>query len=316
MNHSDNSGAQSTQFQTTLSKPISCSGIGIHSNANVSLTISPAHANTGIVFKRIDLGTNAIIPALAQNVIDTKLCTVLGRPGYGKQLKVATVEHLMAALFGAGIDTALIEIDGAEVPVMDGSAAQFLFLLECAGKRTLDIPRKVIEITEEILIKDGNRIARITPSDHFSITCTIDFDHQLIGNQIVHYSARDDFKSELSSARTFCLESEVLKMRAAGLALGGSLSNAVVFSDNKVLNKGGLRFQDEPVRHKALDLIGDLFLAGVPIIGHVETLRAGHTMNHQLVSAILQKENSWCLIDCPKINIEPDLPIEAAASVA
>ena len=316
MNHLNNSRNLSTQFQTTLKKPVSCSGVGVHTNAKVSLTIAPAEPNSGIIFKRIDLGFDAEIPALVDNVIDTKLCTVLGSNGYGGNLRVATVEHLMAALFGAGIDNAIVQIDGPEVPVMDGSAEPFLFLLECAGKRTLNAPRKVIKITEEILVKEGNSIARITPSETFEITCSINFDHKLIGKQVIHYTAKENFKDKLSSARTFCLESEILKMRAAGLALGGSLRNAVVFSESRVLNEGGLRFPDEPARHKALDLIGDLYLLGTPIIGHIETLRAGHSINHKLSSFIIKNRSFWSLIDCPKQIVQPDAPLVAAASVA
>ena len=307
---------QMIQRQTTLGKPINCSGVGVHTNAKVSLNMLPAPADSGIVFRRVDLGADAFLPASAENVIDTTLCSVLGAPGHDGALRVGTVEHLLAALAGVGIDNVILEIDGPEVPVMDGSAAPFVFLLECAGIHTLDAPRPAIEVLEEIRVDDGERMARILPADRFSLSCEIEFDHTLIGRQVAAFDSDGDFKAELSRARTFCLEADVLKMRAAGLALGGSLDNAVVFGHDNVLNEGGLRYADEPVRHKALDLIGDLALAGAPILGHVETRRAGHAMNHRLVTALLERTDAWQFIDQPENDIRTEMPIAAAGGGA
>jgi UDP-3-O-[3-hydroxymyristoyl] N-acetylglucosamine deacetylase len=307
---------QIIQRQTTLRKPIHCAGVGVHSNVGVSLTMLPAPADTGIRFHRTDLGANAVIAAHADNVIDTTLCTVLGAKGFSGALRVATVEHLMAALAGAGIDNATLEIDGPEVPVMDGSSAPFVFLLECAGTQMLNAPRRGIQVLEEIRVDEGNRMARILPADRFSLSCTIEFDHALIGNQSVGFDYDGNFSSELSRARTFCMEDDVLKMRAAGLALGGSLDNAVVFSNDSVLNEGGLRYQDEPARHKALDLFGDLTLAGAPIIGRVETFRAGHAMNHRLVTALLENTAAWRMVDMVEHDVLEDMPIAAAGGGA
>ena len=305
-----------SQRQTTILNPISCSGIGVHTNKEVSLNIKPAPADSGIIFHRTDLGSAALISAEVKNVVDTRLCTVLSKPGYGGLLRVATVEHLMAALFGCKIDNALIEIDGPEVPIMDGSAAPFVYLLERSGKKELDELRRAIKVTKEIKVENEERFVKISPADNFSISCEINFDHSLIGRQLIAYSENNDFKDELSRARTFCMETDILKMRSAGLALGGSLNNAVVFSEDNVLNEGGLRFPDEPVRHKALDLVGDLALAGYPIIGRVEAICPGHAMNFDIVSALLSESDSWEVVYIPFEEAGIDFPIAAAGGGA
>ena len=254
------------------------------------MTLIPAEPGSGIVFRRADRG-GALIDARFDNVSDTTLGTSLKN---GDGIGVATIEHLMAALVGLGIDNLIVELDGPEVPIMDGSAAPFVFLAECAGIVAQQAPRRAIEVLKPVEVVDGERYAALTPSDGFSISCAISFDHPAIAGQSCYVELSNGaFKRELARARTFGFLADIDRLRANGLALGGSLDNAVVLSDDAVLNDGGLRYADEFVRHKALDCIGDLYLAGGPIIGHVDCIRAGHGMNHRLLKALFADQDAW-----------------------
>ncbi|MDE0388088.1 MAG: UDP-3-O-acyl-N-acetylglucosamine deacetylase, partial [Rhodospirillales bacterium] len=212
-------------------------------------------------------------------------------------VSVRTIEHLMAAFAGCGIDNAVVELDGEEVPVMDGSAAPFVFLIECAGIVEQCAPRRMIEVLKPVSLGDDNRYISVTPSDTFSIRCDIDFDHPALGYQSVVFDPlHTSFRTELARARTFCRESDVAGILAAGMGQGGSLENTVVIGEDGPLNEDGLRYDDECARHKALDLIGDLYLAGAPIIGHVRCLRSGHGMNQALLSALFDDPGAWRLV--------------------
>lgn len=279
--------------QRTLKNSISCSGVGLHSGQKVSLTLHPGEPDTGIMFERSDLENGrSLIPARWDRVVDTFLCTAIGNE-HGA--RVATIEHLMAALAGCHIDNAVIEVDGSEVPAMDGSAAPFVFLIECAGVVEQESARRAIEVLKPVTVTDSGRTAALLPDDCFRVSCEIEFDSDLIARQSFSVELHNGaFKSEISRARTFGFAHEVDQLRAAGLARGGSMENAVVISDNKVLNEEGLRFDNEFVRHKVLDSVGDLYLAGGPIIGHFRGVRTGHEMNNALLRALFADETAWC----------------------
>lgn len=283
--------------QKTLKSSIGCKGVGLHSGASIKMTLHPAAPDTGIVFRRNDLADLPLIPALWSNVTDTRLNTCIGdAQGVG----VHTIEHLMSALAGMGIDNALIDVDGSEVPVMDGSAAAFLFMIECAGVVEQAAPRRFVKILKPLTVEHNGASATITPAPSFSVHFTIEFDSTVIGRQEYDFALDDaGFKNEISRARTFGFEHEVNQLRAAGLGRGGSLDNAVVISGNKVLNEEGLRYKDEFVRHKVLDAIGDLYLAGCPLIGRFHALRSGHALNNQLLHAIFADPTAWAYTVSP-----------------
>jgi len=282
--------------QRTLKTAIGCTGIGLHSGAKVTMMLHPAEADTGITFKRTDIaGRGAIVPALWSNVGDTRMNTCLVNED---GVQVGTVEHLLSALAGSGIDNCLIEINGAEVPVMDGSAAPFLFLIECAGTVEQAAPRRAIRVLKRVSVTDGEKSASLTPANGFSLHFEIDFASQAISRQEFAVNlTRGAFKSEISRARTFGFEQEVAMLRAHGLARGGSLDNAVVIDSTgtKVLNDDGLRYGDEFVRHKILDAVGDLSLAGAPILGAFHGVRSGHALNNQLLRALFADQTAWTL---------------------
>ena len=280
--------------QRTLKSAIHCSGIGVHTNRKVRMELHPAPPGAGIVFRRSDqpAGSLRTIEAVYRNVVDVRLCTAIGNG----RVSVRTIEHLMAAFAGCGIDNAMVELDGEEVPVMDGSAAPFVFLIECAGIVEQCAPRRMIEVLKPVRLGDDERWISVTPAETFSLRCDIDFDHPALGHQSVVFDpSRTSFRTELARARTFCRESDVANILAAGMGRGGSLENTVVLSEDGPLNEGGLRFPDECARHKALDLLGDLYLAGAPILGHVSCQRSGHGMNHALLSALFDDPDAWRL---------------------
>ena len=284
--------ARSAQ-QKTLKSSIHCSGVGLHSGDKISMFLHPADIDTGIVFRRMDIrGKNAEVAAHFANVNDTRLCTSLANEsGVG----VGTVEHLMAALAGCEIDNAEIELSGPEVPIMDGSAEPFVFLIECAGVLEQDAPRRAVRILKPVVAHIGDAVAKLMPADDFSIKLAIDFDNPTIGEQAFERGIGPGvFKSEISRARTFGFLEDVEALRKAGLALGGSLENAVVVSGDRILNDGGLRYQDEFVRHKALDCIGDLYLAGGPILGLFTGHRVGHSVNNLLLRTVFADSEAWC----------------------
>ena len=282
-------GDIATASQRTLKTVIGCRGVGLHSGQKVAMTLCPAAPDTGILFRRIDAGVE--IRAHWTNAIDSPLCTVLSN---GEGAKVGTVEHLMAALAGAEIDNVIVELDGPEVPVMDGSAAPFLFLIECAGVVEQDAARRAIRVLKPVRISEADATAELSPDHGFSMSFEIDFDNPLIRRQEISLTfASETFKTELSRARTFGLLDDVKRLRAAGLARGGSLDNAIVVARDQVLNMGGLRYGDEFVRHKLLDAFGDLYLAGGPLIGYFRGVRSGHAHTRRLLAALFADDEAW-----------------------
>ncbi|MCI5050020.1 MAG: UDP-3-O-acyl-N-acetylglucosamine deacetylase [Rickettsiales bacterium] len=287
-------GLDFSPYQTTLQHPVTCSGIALHSGEQVSMTLHPAQAGSGIVFRRKDVhGPASYVEARYDAVCDTKLGTTICND-YGT--KVMTVEHLMAALWGMRVDNCLVELEGPEIPIMDGSSEPFVFLIECAGIETQDALRPILEIQRLVTVEDHGSTATITPADHFSLDITIHFEHECIGTQrsVYDFSATS-FKQSLCRARTFGFAHEVEKLREMGLARGGSLDNAIVLSEEEVMNDAGLRYADEFVRHKALDCVGDYFLAGAHIFGAVTTCRPGHGINNLLMREVFSDPANYRL---------------------
>jgi UDP-3-O-[3-hydroxymyristoyl] N-acetylglucosamine deacetylase len=283
------------QRQTTLKNAIHCSGTALHHGGHVSMAMIPAPAGTGIVFRRTDLaGRGVSIPADWRHVADMPMCTAIEADG----VQIATIEHVMAALAGGSIDNLLIEVQGPELPIMDGSAWGFVFMIECAGVVELETPRRFVKILRPVALSAGGRSVSLRPGEGFSIDFEVDYGAGAIAPQRCEIELVDGaFKSELSRARTFGFLHEVDALRAAGLARGASLENAIVVTHDGVLNEGGLRFPDEFVRHKALDALGDLYLAGAPIMGRFEGRRSGHKLNHRLLRALFQRRDAWCWSD-------------------
>jgi UDP-3-O-[3-hydroxymyristoyl] N-acetylglucosamine deacetylase len=276
--------------QRTISKEISCTGIGLHSGKKVGLIIKPAHPDTGITFERIDTSEICSIKASFDNVIKTNMATSIGFNGYG----VSTIEHLMAAFFGMGIDNALVQIDGEEVPIMDGSAAPFVFLINNAGITIQDSFKKFLLVKKPVKVVDGNRFVHLYPSNELKITYKIDFDHPLIKDQSFEMTfSKSDFVREISKARTFGFLRDVQTLRDNGLAKGGSLDNAIVVDEFRVLNEDGLRYKNEFVRHKLLDFLGDLAILGYTVIGHFVAERSGHSLNQELLRKFMSQEKCW-----------------------
>jgi UDP-3-O-[3-hydroxymyristoyl] N-acetylglucosamine deacetylase len=285
--------------QRTIRDNISCTGIGLHSGKKVSLTIKPAPPDSGIRFLRKDLPGRRVIKANFENVVDTYMSTTIGNNGN----KVSTIEHLMAAFFGFGIDNALVEFDGPEVPIMDGSSAPFIFLLKSAGIKEQKKPKEFIVIKKTIKIQEGNRSICIKPSKELKISFTVDFHHPLINKQKyeLRFSGKD-FIKEISRARTFGFLQDIKALRDAGLAKGGSLDNAIVIDGFRILNEDGLRYKDEFVRHKILDFIGDLAIMGSPIIGHFHVQKSGHSLNQAMLKKLAASEKYWkrLIMDSPE----------------
>jgi UDP-3-O-[3-hydroxymyristoyl] N-acetylglucosamine deacetylase len=278
-------------FQRTLRRQVACAGIGLHSGQKVTLGLKPAPADSGIRFRRIDLGID--IPASVMHLNGTNHATGLSRDG----ASVETVEHLLAALISMGIDNVLVELDRNEVPVMDGSAAPFVYLLQEAGLKTLSAPRRYLKVLRPITVSRGDKMMSLYPADRFKVTYNISFDHPLLRHQSQTMSITEaSFADEIAPARTFGFLHEVEMMRQQGLALGGSLENAVVLSETGVLNNT-LRFDDEFVRHKILDAIGDLALVGYPILGHVVASRAGHALHTAVVKQLLSEPDAWKIVE-------------------
>jgi UDP-3-O-[3-hydroxymyristoyl] N-acetylglucosamine deacetylase len=279
--------------QQTLAEKVGCTGIGLHSGAPVQLTLAPARAGTGIVFVRTDRAHAVEIPARADRVTSTRLATTLG----GGDATVATVEHLLAALYGLGVDNARVSVDGPELPVMDGSAASFVYLIRSAGIFTQRAPRSVLRVIEPIEVDEGDRRIRIEPARGLHVSYAVEFSHPAIGRQELRLGALDAarFEAELASARTFGFLQDVRALWSRGLARGGSLRNTVLLDASRVMNEEGLRWPDEFVRHKALDLLGDLSLLGVAIDGHVKVECGGHALHHRLLQALLARPDAWRL---------------------
>jgi len=279
-------------MQQTLKNKVIFSGVGLHTGCNVKVRISPASADSGITFIRTDIPGSPAIRAEGANVVDTNYATTLGTGG----ASVATVEHLMAAFYGLGIDNATVELTGPEVPVLDGSAEQFIEMLEGAGLTELHEPRKYLVVKRPIKVTRGDKYVMLLPSKarRFTIDYSIDFSHPFLSKQTFSgLFSSEVFKKEVAGARTFGFLRDVEMLRANGLAKGGSLSNAVVVGDTEVLNEEGLRYPDEFVRHKVLDLMGDIALVGAPIKGKIIAYRSGHALNHKLSQEIWRKPGSW-----------------------
>ena len=278
--------------QRTLKNVIRATGVGLHSGEKVYLTLRPAPVDAGIVFRRVDLDPVVEIPARADLVTETMLCTGLSQAGG----KVMTVEHLMSALAGLGIDNAYVELSAPEVPIMDGSSGPFVFLLQSAGIAEQAAPKRFMRIREAVEVRDGDKVARFEPHDGFRIGFTVEFDHPAIPTS--RSRAEVDFSTssyvrEVSRARTFGFMRDLEFMRERNLGLGGSMDNAIVLDEFRVLNEDGLRYADEFVRHKILDAVGDLYLAGRPIIGAFEGFKSGHALNNKLVRALLARPEAW-----------------------
>jgi UDP-3-O-[3-hydroxymyristoyl] N-acetylglucosamine deacetylase len=280
--------------QTTLARAVSTSGHGLHTGEPVRITLNPAPAYTGYVFRRTDLN-NFEIPAAPQNVARVSYATTLMRQG----VMIATVEHLLAALAGSHVDNCLIEVDSLEVPILDGSAEPFIEMIEYAGIAALEAPRQFVRILKRVEVADGNRRMSISPAHDFSISCLIEFPHPMIGTQRHEIKIIDgQFTKQVASARTFGFLGEIEALRNSGLIRGGSLDNAIVLTpEGGVMNQEGLRFADEFVRHKVIDIIGDLALFGMPVLGRVEAERTGHGLHTALVSRVLRDDSAWEIID-------------------
>ncbi|MFH1157129.1 MAG: UDP-3-O-acyl-N-acetylglucosamine deacetylase [Pseudomonadota bacterium] len=276
--------------QKTLAASVSCSGIGVHSGKQTTIRINPAPENHGIRFKRTDLPGTPHIQALFKTVVDTSLATVIGRDG----AIVSTIEHLMAAFTGLSIDNALIEIDTYEMPIMDGSAQEFTRLMTEAGIQEQVAQRWFFVVTEPIRIQEGDKFVAVEPDNTFRISCSIDFSHPLIGAQEICFDlASGNFETDISRARTFGFVQDLEYLKRFSLGRGGSLDTAIVIDTDRVLNHNGLRYPDEFVRHKLLDCLGDFSLLGMPILGHIQTHKSGHALNHAFIKAFLEKKHAW-----------------------
>jgi UDP-3-O-[3-hydroxymyristoyl] N-acetylglucosamine deacetylase len=308
-------------LQRTVKRSVECTGIGLHTGKKVNLRIKPAPPDHGILFHRIDLPYDVEIKAHIDNVVDTNLATTLGKDG----AVIFTVEHLLATFSGLGIDNAIVEIDAPEVPIMDGSAASFVYLLKTAGIEKQKKFKKFIIIMRPFRIVDEDRVVSFLPSNELKITYTIDFDHPLMSDQVYVFKFSDTaFEKEISRARTFGFLRDVQTLQKSGFARGGSLDNAVVIDEFRVLNEEGLRFPDEFVRHKILDSIGDLSLLGYPMIGHFIAYKSGHTLNHRLLKKVIENPKGWKLLELssqkdikslpfrvPTFGIPDEIPITA-----
>lgn len=278
--------------QRTLRNKIQATGVGLHSGKKIYLTLCPAPVNTGIVFRRTDVTPLIDIPAITENVSDTRLCTTLASNG----VHIATVEHLLSALAGLGIDNCYVDVTDAEVPVMDGSAAPFVFLIQSAGIEEQQAAKQFIRIKKKITAKDGNKLVSFEPYNGFKVTFEIEFDHPVFRGhpQVASLDfSSTSFVKEVSRARTFGFMSDYEFLREQNLALGGSLDNAVVVDDYRVLNEDGLRYSDEFVKHKILDAVGDLYLLGHSLIGAFKGCRSGHALNNKLLSALIADKTAW-----------------------
>ncbi len=285
-----------TGVEHTLATRVQCTGIGLHSGRPVDLVLSPAAAGTGVMFTRSDLDDAVRFPARAEWVVDTRLATTLGNGEH----RLSTVEHLTSALYALGIDNCTIDVSGPEVPVMDGSASAFVYLIQQAGLRPQRRSRRRLVIREPIEVREGKRWVRVIPSREFKLTLGIDYPHPAIGRQSLEAVTLtpERFARDIAPARTFGFLKDVQMMRAAGLGLGGSLQNALVLDDVRVLNREGLRFPDEFARHKVLDLVGDLALLGLPLQAHVKAMRSGHALHQVLVAEIRANPDCW-RVDVP-----------------
>ncbi len=290
--------------QRTLKNTVSATGVGLHSGKKVTLGLHPAPVNTGIVFRRVDVKPVEKIRAHATLVHDTRLSTCMEQNG----VRIATIEHLMSALAGLGVDNVFIDLDSAEVPIMDGSAGTFIFLLQSAGIIEQSAAKKFIRVKKSVEVKEGDKWVRFEPHHGYKLTFTINFSHPVFADTRQHVVVdlgEESYVRDISRARTFGFMQDVEAMRAQGLALGGSLDNAIVMDEYRVLNADGLRFEDEFVKHKVLDAIGDLYLLGHPLIGAFSGYKSGHALNNALLRALLADEQAWEYATFDKVEDAP-----------
>jgi len=279
-------------YQTTIKKAVELVGIGLHKGSPVRLKLEPLESNSGIIFYRSDV--DVAIPLKPENVVDTKMATVIGKDGY----VISTIEHMLSAVYAYGIDNLKVIVDADEVPVMDGSSASYCMLLDEAGIKELDAPKKIMKIKKDVIIQEGDKYVKLSPSPDLKYDFTIKFPHPVIQNQdYVLEFTKENYKNEISRARTFGFLHEVQYLRSKGLALGGSLDNAIVLDEKKVLNPEGLRFSDEFVRHKILDAIGDMSLLGMNFVGNYEAMAGSHNLNHKLTVELLKDADSFEVIE-------------------
>ncbi|MCT8607695.1 UDP-3-O-acyl-N-acetylglucosamine deacetylase [Glaesserella parasuis] len=280
--------------QRTLKQAAKVTGIGLHSGKKVTLTLRPAPAHTGIIYARTDLKPVVYFPASAESIRDTQLCTCMIND---EGVRISTVEHLNAAMSALGLDNLIVEVDAAEIPIMDGSSSPFIYLLLDAGIEEQDVPKKFIRIKESVRVEEGDKWAEFKPYSHgLKLDFTIDFTHPMITKEVRNYKmefSAQHFIQQLSRARTFTFMKDVEYLQSIGLALGGSLDNAIVLDEYRILNEEGLRFKDELVRHKMLDAVGDLFMCGYNILGDFKAYKSGHSLNNKLLRAVLANENAW-----------------------
>ena len=296
--------------QCTLKNVIRASGVGLHSGRKICLSLRPAPVNTGIVFRRVDLDTVVEIKACPENVGDTTLSTTLSRG----DVRVSTVEHLLSAMAGLGIDNAYVDVSAPEVPIMDGSAGPFVFLIQSAGIEQQNAPKQFIRIRKSVSVTDGNKWARFEPFEGFKVSFSIEFDHpafhERVSKATVDFSTTS-FVKEVSRARTFGFMRDLERLRENNLALGGNLDNAIIVDDYRVLNEDGLRYEDEFVKHKVLDAIGDLYLLGYSLIGFFSGHKSGHMLNNRLLKALVAETSAWEIAtfddlgDVPIIYMQP-----------
>ncbi|HLT04996.1 MAG TPA: UDP-3-O-acyl-N-acetylglucosamine deacetylase [Pseudomonas sp.] len=300
--------------QRTLKNVIRATGVGLHSGEKVYLTLKPAPADAGIVFRRVDLDPVVEIQATAENVGETTMSTTL----YNGSVKVDTVEHLLSALAGLGIDNAIVELSAPEVPIMDGSAGPFVFLIQSAGLQEQDAPKKFIRIKREVSVQDGDKRATFRPFDGFKVSFEIDFDHPVFHGRTqtacVDFSSTS-FVKEVSRARTFGFMRDIEFLRSHNLALGGSVDNAIVVDEQGVLNEDGLRYEDEFVKHKILDAIGDLYLLGNSLIGEFHGYKSGHALNNRLLRTLLAQPDAWEMVTFDDVKDAPISYMRPAAAL-
>lgn len=296
--------------QRTLKNPIRATGVGLHTGKPIHLTLLPAPANSGIVFRRVDLSPAVEIAADPYNVGETTLSTCLIKDG----VRVSTVEHLMSAMAGLGIDNAVVELNSAEIPIMDGSAGPFVFLLQSAGVLEQDAPKKFLRVKKEVILRDGDKFASFAPFDGFKVNFSIEFDHPVFKDRRpqaeVEFSSAA-FVKEISRARTFGFMHEIEYLRSKGLAQGGSTANAIVVGEYRILNDEGLRFEDEFVKHKMLDAIGDLYMLGHGLLAEFRAHKSGHSLNNRALRLLLEQKDAW-----EWVTFEDDQPLPILYSQA
>ena len=295
--------------QRTLKNTVRATGVGMHTGKKASIVLRPAPPNTGVIFCRTDLNPEVTIPARSEYVESTVMATTLAKGN----ASISTVEHLLATLCGFGIDNVYIDVDSNEIPVMDGSAGPFVFLLQSAGMTEQEAEKKYIRIKKTISVEDDDKYVRLLPYQGFKIKFSIDFEHPIFHK--IPTEAEVDFSSssfrEIARARTFGFIRDIEHLRSRGLALGGSMKNAVVLDNHRILNDEGLRFHDEPVRHKMLDALGDLYLLGYSIVGAFEAHKSGHNLNNKLLSKLLQDKEAWEIVTMPQLNSKSGVKIDS-----